>query len=333
MKIKNFYGLTRMALRNGLRIIIPIVGLLLVVCLGLSFLYRPRLVWIVEDRFIEAWEQVLPSSPFRKTKLTPVSAAESTLPRHWYGYRIGSQGPNTPNGDEDSIRVYRELAKQGQYGEALPLAIDPWLVFRKSTTPPLNREMAERGPAGNSRIFMAGSDRQAVRAWTAQLLQETPGVFSKDEERWNRIGERLFIGRNFQPGAKTYSWEEIWPHLLRDDETVWVYSPLSRIQQLTVNETNSLKADIFPTRPGWNEFGLQTDILWAIPYGSQKNRKKLTSVETWLQSAPPQAQIANELGWLAAHQSAPPANPVSENAQTAWVTASYVWEMIDIDKE
>jgi hypothetical protein len=330
MELKKIYDLARVFVQNNLRIILPAAALVLAVCLGLSILYRPRFVWIVEDQFIEAWEEVLPSSPFRKTKLTPLSAAQSTLPRHWYGYRIGSrQGTGTPGGDNNSIRVYRGLAGQGQYGEALPLAVDPWLVFRKTATSPLNREIAERGPTGNSRIFMAGSDQSAIRAWTAQLLQETPGVFSEDEERWNRIGERLFIGRNFQPGAKTFSWDEIWPHLLEDNETVWVYSPLSRIRQLPLYETNRLEADVFPARPGWNEFGLQAEILWAIPYGSQKNRKKLASAETWLQSAPAQAQIANALGWLAAHQSAPPFNPVSGNAQTAWFAASYAWEMVN----
>ena len=316
------------------RIALPAFGLLLVVCLGLFSFYRPRLVWIVEDQFIDAWKQALPSSPFRMAKLTPLSAAASPLPRRWYGYRIGShQRPNNPDGDENSIRIYRDLAQQGRYGEALPLAVDPWLLFRKSTTSPLNREMAERGPAGSGRIFMAGSDRQAVRAWTAQLLQEAPGVFSPDEERWNRIGERLFIGRNFQAGALTFSWEEVWPHLLGEDEAVWVYSPLSRIQRLPSDEIGKLAANAYPTRPGWDEFGLQADILWAIPYGNRKTRKKLASAETWLRSAPPQTQIANALGWLAANQSAPPANAVSENAQRAWLAASYVWETIDIDKE
>ena len=303
--------------------------LLLAICLRLFSPNRPRLVWIVEDRFIEAWEQALPSSPFRKTILTPLSAAESPLPRHWYGYRIGCrQGPNTPDGNGNSIRVYHELTRQGRYEEALALTVDPWLVFRRSATPPLNREMAERGPVGNGRIFMAGSDRSAVRAWTAQLLQETPGVFSEDEERWDRIGERLFIGRNFQAGALTYRWEEIWPYLLGEDEAVWVYCPLSRIRELPADETEDLKADVFPTRPEWDEFGIQVDILWAIPYGSRNNRKKLTSAETWLQSAAAQSQIANTLGWLAAHQSTRPFNPISWNAQKAWLTASYVWEMI-----
>jgi len=311
------------------RIGLPAFGLLLVVCLGLFFLYRPRFVWIVEDRFIKAWEQVLPSSPVNKAKLVPSSTVESALPRHWYGYRIGSRlKPDIPDGDgdENPIRVYRELAMQGRYGESLLLAVDPWLIFRKFTTRSLTREMVERGPARNGRIFMAGSDQSAIRAWTAQLLQESPGVFSGDKERWDRVGERLFTGRVFQVGALTYVWEEVWPHLLGDDEAVWVYSPLSRIRQLPLYDTNGLEADAFPARPGWNEFGLQVEVLWATPYGNEKNRKKLTNTETWLQSAPPQAQTADALGWLAAHQSALPYNPVSVNARMAWLTASYVWE-------
>jgi len=303
--------------------------LFLVIYLNFFSPNRPRLVWIVEDRFVEAWEQVLPSSPFRKTILTPLSAAGSPLPRHWYGYRIGSrQRPSNPDGDDAPIRVYRELTREGRYGEALPLTVDPWLVFRKTSTSSLNREMAERGPVGSGRIFMAGADRLAVRSWTAQLLQEAPGVFSDNEERWNRIGERIFIGRNFQAGALTYTWEEIWPHLLAEDEIVWVYSPLSRIRELPADETENIKADVFPIRPGWNEFGIQVEILWAIPYGSRRNQKKLTSAETWLQSASVQSQLADTLGWLAAHQSTRPFNSVSWNAQKAWLTASYVWEII-----
>ena len=314
------------------RIALPAFGLLLVVCLGLYFLYRPRLVWVVEDQFIDAWKQVLPSSPFRRTKVAPLSAVEFDLPRQWYGYRIGShQKPGAPDGDENPIRVYHGLAGEGRYGEAMPLAVDPWLVFRKATTSPLSREMAERGAPRNSSIFMAGNDPSAIWAWTAQLLQENPGVFSRDVERWNRIGERLFIGRNFQAGAQTCKWEEVWPHLLSDDETIWVYSPLSRIQQLSSQETGKLEADVFPTRSGWNEFGIQAEILWVTPYGSEKNQKKLASVEAWLQSAPPQAQLANALGWLAVHQPASP-HPVMENARTAWLAASYVWEGIDIEE-
>ena len=317
------------AKQASFRFILPVIGfLLLVAALGLFFLFRPRPAWIVEDRYIEAWEKVLAASPspLRGAKLIPLSGVDSALPRSRYGYMIGS-APEPLGGDESPVRVYRGPAGSAEYAEALLLALDPWLIFRKFTSPPLSREQAENGPGNSGRIFMAGSDQAAVWAWTAQLLQETPGGFPGDRELWERTGDQIFLGGLFQTGARTYSWEELWQHLLGDDETIWVYAPLSRIRKLPVHETNILEADVFPGRPGWNQFGFQTEFLRATPYGSRKNREKLEPAETWLRSAQLQSLFADTLGWLAVHPEASPFNPVSGSARITWLTASYTWEM------
>ena len=310
--------------------VLPAAGLLLVVILGLCFYFRPRPAWIVDDSFVMAWQKVLAASesPLLKAKIIPLSVAGNKQSSLLYGYQITATNENQVSGNNESmVNVYRRLAGSVQQGEALLLAVDPWMVFRKFTTSPLSREQAENGAGEKGLILLAGSDTAAVRAWSAQLMQESPGVFSRNEELWEQTEGQIPIDRRFQRGALTYSWEGLWPHLLNDDETVWVYAPLSRIRELPVHQTNILEADVFPGRPGWTEFGLQAEILRAIPYGSQKNLKKLEPVKDWLTSVPLQTLASDTFGRLAAHPEAPPYNPVSGAARIAWLTSSYVWEI------
>ncbi|MCL2043093.1 MAG: hypothetical protein FWG89_03030 [Treponema sp.] len=292
----------------------------------LFFQSQPRFVWIAEDRFAEALEAAIADSPFEGTQIIPLSALPARMPRTWYGYRIGSDV--LPSDDDESIvTTYRRLTEQRQYGEALLLALDPWMVFRKFTSLPLSREQADNGPAEAGLMLLAGSDDEAVAAWSAQFLQESPGVFSRDIVIWEHTRERLFRGGQFQQGARTFSWQEIWPRLLDDDEIAWVYAPLSRNRQLPLFETSRLEADVFPSRPGWNEFGIQAELLWAVPFGNDKNREKTKETEEWLTDASTQGTIADSLGWIAAHPGAPPFNPVSSQVRIAWLTSSYVWTL------
>jgi len=317
--------------RRNLRkfvVIFAVIGvILLAVCAGLFYYSWPRTAWIIEDRYVKAWEKVIAasSSPLPKAKVIPLSEAEAHVSRSWYGYRIDSTyEPPADIKNEGPIRVYRRF-RSGDYGEALPLAMDPWLVFHKFTSPPLTREEAENGSGKDVRLMLAGGDRAAVLAWVAQLVQETPGVFSWDEELWEQTETRLLRGDFFQHGAMTYGWNELWPYLLGGDEDVKVYAPLSRIRQLPTHQTNILEADVFPLRRNWNEFGIQTDILWAVPYGGWKNRQKLKPVETWLRSVELQTLLADTLGWLSAHPESPPYNPVTGSARIYYLTASYLW--------
>jgi hypothetical protein len=322
---KNRKGISRRAFRIFFRVFIPVFCLLLLACLGLFLTLKPQPIWIVEDNHVKAWENILNAgSPALKAKLVPLSGAAPR--RKWYGYRIGSVREDQAAGSENAVTVYRRLAAAGKYGDALPLALDPWLVFHKFTVSPMSWATAENGAGASGRIFLAGTDPAAVRAWTAQLLQETPGVFPQVGELWHQTGERLFLERRFQNGSRTYTWEEIWPHLLTGDENVWVYAPLSRLRKLPLHETNTLEADVFPGRPGWNEFGIQAEIFWAVPFGSAKNREKLQAAEEWLRSAALQSLAADTLDWISAHPESPPYNPISGSARIAWLTASYVWE-------
>jgi len=313
-----------------LLIILAVIGIVVLIGgVGVFYYFWPRPAWIIEDRYIKVWEKMVAASPslLPKAKIIPTSVADAHMSRSWYGYRIDSKYEPQPAAEDQSpIRVYREF-RSGSYGEAFALAVDPWLVFRKFTSPPLTRQEAENGSGGNDLILLAGGDRAAVVAWIAQLVQETPGVFSFDEELWEKTETRLLRGNFFQRGAMTYSWNELWPRLLGGNEDVRVYAPLSRIRQLPTNQTNALEADVFPGRQNWNSFGFQTDILWAVPYGTEgwKNREKLKPVDTWLRSAEFQTLLADTLGWLSAHPESPPYNPVSGSARIYYLTASYMW--------
>jgi len=323
--------INRRKLRKFLLVFAVAGVVLLMACLGVVFYFWPRPVWIIEDQYVQTWGKILVASPspLPKAKIIPMSAAKSRLSHSWYGYQIDSKyTPPTAAEAQGPIRVYREFRSK-TYGGALPLALDPWLVFRKFTSPPLTRQEAENGSGGNNLILLAGGDRAAVQAWQAQLLQETPGVFSQDETLWEQTETRLLRGNFFQHGAMTYSWNELWPLLLEQGEDVRVYAPLSRIRQQPTHQTNILEADVFPGRRNWNAFGFQTDILWAIPYGDKdwKNRERLRPVETWLRSAEFQTLLADTLGWLSAHPESPPFNPVSGSARIYYLTSSYLWTL------
>jgi len=322
--------MNRRSLRKLVITLAVIGAILLMVCLGLFYYFWPRPAWIIEDRYIKTWEKVIAASPspLPKAKIIPASAVESGVPRSWYGYRIDSKyKPPATEVNQGPIRVYREFRSKTTYGGALPLALDPWLVFHKFTSPPLTRQEAENGSGGKDLIMLAGGDRAAVVAWIAQLVQETPGVFTWDEDLWEKTEARLLRGNFFQRGAMTYSWNELWPYLLGGDKDVKVYAPLSRIRQLPTNQTNILEADVFPLRRNWNSFGFQTDILWAVPYGNEgwKNQEKIKPVDTWLRSAEFQTLLADIMGWLSAHPESPPYNPVSGSARIYYLTASYLW--------
>jgi len=319
--------INRRKLQRSLLILAAAGVVLLIVCLGFVFYSWPRPAWIIEDRYLQTWEKILAASPspLPKAKIVPASAAESRMRRSWYGYRIDSKYQPPAAGEEHgSIRVYREF-RSGIYGDALPLALDPWLVFRKFTSPPLTRREAENGSEGSELILLAGGDRAAVRAWQAQILQEFPGFFPEDEALWERAEVKLLRGNFFQHGAMTYGWSELWPRLLGQGEDVRVYAPLSRIRQLPTHQTNILEADVFPVRRDWYEFGLPADILWAVPFGDWKNREKLKPVDVWLHSAEFQTLLADTLGWLSAHPDSPPYNPVTQSARIYYLTASYMW--------
>jgi len=316
-------------LRKSVLIFAGIGVLALMAGLGIFFYVSwPRPAWIIEDRYVKTWEKMLAAYPtvLPKAKIIPMSDEKARASRSLYGYRIDSTYESPTAIDKEGlVRVYREFRTENK--EALPLAYDPWLVFHKFTSPPLSRDEAENGSGGKDLILLAGGDRAAVLAWIAALVQETPGVFSRDETLWEQTQTRLLRGNFFQHGAATYGWNELWPRLLGQGEDVKMYAPLSRIRQLPTHQTNVLEADVFPRRRDWREFGFQTDILWAVPFGDWKTRERLKPVEEWLKSAELQTLLADTLGWLSAHPDSPPFNPVSQSARIYYLTASYIWQV------
>lgn len=95
------------------------------------------------------------------------------------------------------------------------------------------------------------------------------------------------------------------------------------MRNLPAYRSNILEATIFPG-PGDNRFGLQAEILWAVPLG---NPPKLEPAAAWLKSGPVQTLIADTLNWLAASPEGKPFNPVVMSTRNAWLTCSYVWEI------
>jgi hypothetical protein len=205
------------------------------------------------------------------------------------------------------------------------LALDPWMILRRHQNPEPRRDWIDSPEAGERIMLIPGANPEAVRAWQAQLLQEGPGVFSGDPLRWEETRRSLFGNGRFQDGALTYTWVQIWPLLLRD-EPAWLYSPVSRARALPPYRMGLLDATRFPEPPGWTEYGLEADILWAFPFGNKKQRQKIKNAGTWLQDPHTQTLIANEIEWIPAHPSGTPYNTIAWEAQIAWLRSSFVWQ-------
>ncbi|MCA1755616.1 MAG: hypothetical protein LC641_13165, partial [Spirochaeta sp.] len=260
--------------------------------------------------------------------------------RNRYGVRITAQ-PTFDRAETQPVVVHYNLGRWAGHDGAIPLAIDPWLVFRRHTTPPLTQSALgdDQQPAPPRRgglVILPGGDQRALQAWTAQLLQHTPGRFETDPERWGAVRSQLPRSGRFQRGALTYAWEDVWPRLF-GSEQAWVYAPLSRVQSLPGDRTSVLEADLFPIPESWNEYGLQARVLWANPiapesklYGRRMERD-LTVARQWLQRLDVQAQIAGMLNWAPAHRLARAGSPLAATAHRAWLGSSYVWEDITHD--
>lgn len=304
------------------------LGVLVLLVLGAAlylYLNRSRPVWLVEEQYLETWKKVLalPGSPLPDAEVLPLPPPGKRIPSYYYGYKIGSrllvaEGETAPP-------VYEDLSQNLRSGDTLILALNPWLIFRKFTDPALSRAQVTGNQAlPGGPLLLAGGEASGAWAWTAQLLQEAPGVFSEDPELWEETAARIRLDSRFQRGALTYSWGELWDILLGDGPA-WIYAPLSRIRELPLYETNNLEADVFPVDETWPRFGLQAEILWAVPLGTAKNQKKLEGTAPWFHAVEPQTLLADTLGWLAAHWEAPPFNPVTASARIAWLRSSYLW--------
>jgi hypothetical protein len=293
--------------------------------LGLYFFNRPRPIWYVEEEFQSRWGRIVRAAgpPFRRFAVFPRGKA---LPENRYGYIIS---PNPPGFERSEtgvpVRIIPELSRTREWGGALALAVDPWMVFRKHQDPELERGRIDAAEGGEGLLLLPGGDKGAVFAWLSQLLQERPGVFPGAAAVWEEAAAQLFEGRRFQPGAMTYNWVDLWPLLNRRD-LLWLYAPLSRIRALPPYRMGTLDATRFPVQEDWNIYGIQAEVLWAQPFGEGKGRKEMEAARDWLRRARTQTIIANEIDWIPAHPQGTPYNTVSWESQAAWINSSFIWQ-------
>jgi hypothetical protein len=118
---------------------------------------------------------------------------------------------------------------------------------------------------------------------------------------------------------------DVWPLLFRDN-TAWVYAPLSLIREQSPYRMGLLEASRFPEGEGWNEYGVQADLLWALPFGWDGEGGGLAAAAQWLKDPAVQTYIANAINWIPAHPQGVPYNTVSWAAQEAWNNSSFVWQ-------
>jgi hypothetical protein len=291
----------------------------MVIIAGAIFMQRPRQTWYVEASLANTWARVLRKSAAPFTRIRVYKESEG-LPKNAVGYIVSREGLEAGDG----VTLYPELSDVRQYQDSMVLALDPWMVFYKHTGAGLSRNRADS--PGEGSLILPGKEAGALQAWTSQFLQEKPGVFPTETELWNMEEETLPLDHRFQQNAADYNWSEALSLLLKED-SAWLYAPLSRVRELPSYRMGLLKAAHFPVRPDWNEFGLQADLLWARPIAAKETQaKKMAAADSWLRNPETQTLIADELHWIPAHPEGKPYNPLSRDAQLAWLSSSYIWQ-------
>jgi hypothetical protein len=315
-------GARPLALSPGL-ILAGAALLLAAVGIAVGLARKPRYVWYVEEGLESEWRRVVNTAgPPKNFQKEPVIL------------RAGETAPDTPGGfvittrrerGENLVKVYPRLSFILEHEGAQVLALDPWMIFRNHRFPGLPRSRIESLAGGSGDLLVPGKDPAAVRAWTARLVQEAPGVFPEDRELWDAAEASLFEGRRFRQGSYSFSWQDVWFFLLGEN-TAWTYAPLSRVRDLPNYRSSILEASPFPEPGNVNAICLQARILWAVPAGNDQTRKKLEKALDWLKDAETQTRIADEFRWLPANPDGKPYDPLAMSARLAWLTASYVWE-------
>ena len=292
--------------------------------IAVVFAFRPKPVWYVDDALANAWARVLKQSAPPFTRIMPWNPA-SGIPRG-IGVCVTSEdipGINIPPNESTQFPVRRNLLTQnGKRSEVILLALDPWMVFYKHSDPPPGRVRAEA--PGYGTMILAGAEQSAIRAWAAQLLQQSPGLFPADQALWEKTKASLVEDHRFQRNAGVYSWAKAVSLLMKEGDA-WLYAPLSRIMELPSHQSGLLSARVFPVHSNWTEFGVQASLLWAIPAGPPWMRNSLDQARAWLNDSRTQSLVANEFRWLPAQPDSSPYNPLVRDAQLAWLSSSFLW--------
>jgi hypothetical protein len=348
----------RKSLRGGLanrfRVPLAILGVAALAALGAAlFLARPRAVWVVDRAYRDQWALILDAAePPRRLRLaTAPEEGGRGLPKNWHGFIISDRGPleraaareaaaaSAPAEEtapaevsaEDSplrsLALYPRLAVSREHEGALLLALDPWMMFRDFKDPAVSRERVDSAKGGEGVLVMPGRDLDSRWAWAAQLLQRQSGVFPEDKAAWQAVVDGLFWdSARFQPGAETYGWPDALPLLYRSSPA-WLYAPLSRIRRQPPLETGGLEANRYPDAEDWHEFGIQAAMLWAIPFGRDRDLEKLEDIKAWLADPQIHTALANALGWIPAHPAGTPYDARSRSARLAYLSSSFMWTL------
>jgi hypothetical protein len=311
--------------KKGRRLLLAAGALALALALGggLFLLSRPRPYWAVEESLVSEWNRILRqaprSPPFNRVEPIPAGAPQG------FGYIISPRLLTERKKPEGQVRIYPWLSRTREWNGALVLAVNPWMIFRKHKDPAPDRNRVASPGGGLGLLICPGRDSAAVFAWNSQLLQDPPGAFPPDPALWEEAGQSLFQNRRFQNGAATFGWVDVWPLLFREN-LAWVYAPVNRVRELPAYRMGLLAASRFPEKDEWNEYGVQADLLWAMPFGGEAQKKKLNRAAEWLKNAAVQTEIANTINWVPAHPQGVPYNPVTWEAQVAWINSSFVWQ-------
>jgi hypothetical protein len=276
-------------------------------------------VWYVRPELEHDWARVINGAP--KPVMKVQAWEDSELPPG-----PGIYIATNPWQSAEKASVYYRLSYDLEYQGAHILALDPWMIFRKFKNPGLPPGRVYSDAGGDGALLIPGRDPQAVDAWVARLIQESPGKFPSDEKLWQDWGKRLFNGSRFPHGARTYNWQDVFFRLM-GNEQVWVYAPLSSIRRYRNSQKAILEATAFPERTGTNEYSLQARLLWALPLGSEKEKEKLKTVVAWLKKPETQTLIADTLEWIPADPYGKPYDPMSLASHRNWLTASFIYEV------
>jgi hypothetical protein len=316
------------------------VLLLLIVSAAAAFLINRSLsrpAWYVEPGLERQWAELLETAPAPPpfTRVVPYNSGDIgkgrcgvIISKTFPVEEADSEAPSPEEGSwELPLRLYPGLYRdRSDYRGAIPLALDPWLVIRKTGDPPLALGRVLNSAGGEGILILPGAEGEAEAAWIAQLLQNSPGSFPQEEQAWEDAKQRLVYGNSrFQQGALTYAWHDAWIRLLQD-EPAWLYAPLSRTRGLASYDRGRLDAAVFPIPGDWNTYGLQADLLWALPRGPEEQEALLDEARRWLSSPEIQGIIADSLGWIPAESGAVPFDSLARQAQVAWFSSSFVWQ-------
>ncbi|MDR0784808.1 MAG: hypothetical protein LBE74_02855 [Treponema sp.] len=296
---------------------------MLVVVLTLVSCSKP--LWLADQGLDEKWASIARTggAPFTETALF-----EGTPPKNRYGFIVTETRPDSAREADDPTFVYPALYQTGQYEDSIVLALDPWVVFHEFTDSSLTRARAEN--PGQGFLILPGAEEDARLSWTAQFAQPRPGAFSAEE--WARASETLFTRGQFQDGARTYNWINAW-EVFFERSPSWIYAPYSAVRAMPPVRTAGFEARRFPIPADWESYGVQAEVLWAIPFfKNAKEEVKLETAKAWLVDADTQKRIADALNRLPASSGVPPTNALARAVQTVCARAEFVWTMRAFEK-